>query len=328
MSRVHLHKIRMIFTKRTWIILILLILGFIGLNSCTLKKRLQVSSRSMKPTLQPGQVVLVRYNAYSWRKPERWEIAAYGYPEGDFVALNRIVGMPGEKIQITNKGVFINGEHIELPPRVSSDYQGDPRAKYAVKSGFRIPEDTYFLLGDNQKRAKDSRFLGPIHKSELFGPVIKIFPLETKGPRFLEHTSGMRPTIEQGNYVVADRDAYDSGQIERWDIVVYKRPKLEGFFTEYLNYGVGRIVGLPKEEIHITSSGGSIDGNRLKPPSGVHDNFAGHPKAKYAVDSPYNVPAGCFFILGDNPKKAFDSRFYGALDESKILGKVKKIIRF
>jgi signal peptidase I len=106
--------------------------------------------------------------------------------------MKRIVGMPGETIEIRNSEVFINGKKIDEPYvqflRPSTDgrftdgtFNGDSVVPTV------IPDDAYFLLGDNRDNSLDSRFMGPVQRQQLLGKARTIYfssDPETHKPRW------------------------------------------------------------------------------------------------------------------------------------------------
>ena len=108
-----------------------------------------------------------------------------GFPEMIFV--KRIVGMPGETIEIRNRVVFVDGRPVDEPyvqvlrPSTDGMLQGDSMAPTM------IPADAYFLLGDNRDNSLDSRFIGPFQRQQLLGKAKTIYfssDPETHRPRW------------------------------------------------------------------------------------------------------------------------------------------------
>jgi signal peptidase I len=127
-------------------------------------------------------------------------------------------------------------------------------------------------------------------------------------------SSSMSPTIKQGETVTVDYSAYMVGQPERWDVVVFQPP----MFTNQL--WAMRVVALPGETVSV-SNGITIDGRAMSLPA--HLTNVSYLLAGSSARS-YVVPAGSFFVLGDNSQNANDSRFWGGLPATNIVGKVKR----
>ncbi|MBO4485145.1 MAG: signal peptidase I [Lachnospiraceae bacterium] len=126
---------------------------------------------SMSPTLDDGDRILVDRIRYKITKPKRNDIIVFCQDSDPdrkdaFYNVKRIVGLPGETIQIKNGGVFINGE--EMTEAVNVDRMMIAGlATYEVKLG----DDEYFVLGDSRNSSEDSRYasIGNIKKSEIIG---------------------------------------------------------------------------------------------------------------------------------------------------------------
>jgi signal peptidase I len=150
-------------------------------------------TQSMEPTVLVGDRIVVDKTAYAFSEPKRGDIAFYistEHPQTIF--MKRIVGMPGETIEIRNRQVFVNGKTIDEPYvqflRPSTDgrftngaFNGDSVAPTL------IPADAYFLLGDNRDNSNDSRFMGPVQRQQLLGKAKTIYfssDPETHKPRW------------------------------------------------------------------------------------------------------------------------------------------------
>ena len=126
---------------------------------------------SMSPTLDDGDRILVDRIRYKITKPKRNDIIVFCQDSDPdrkdaFYNVKRIVGLPGETIQIKNGGVFINGE--EMTEAVNVDRMMIAGlATYEVKLG----DDEYFVLGDSRNSSEDSRYasIGNVKRSEIIG---------------------------------------------------------------------------------------------------------------------------------------------------------------
>ena len=125
-------------------------------------KEIRMEGRSMEPVIKNGDIVLVNEICYNFREPDRLELAAAELTEG-WVTVRRVVGLPGERIQIQDGAVYINGEKlagidpVEVPGLAASEIE--------------IPEGYYFLLGDNTENSEDSRSeqVGLVPEEQLLG---------------------------------------------------------------------------------------------------------------------------------------------------------------
>jgi signal peptidase I len=91
-------------------------------------------------------------------------------------------------------------------------------------------------------------------------------------------------------------------------------------------FWVMRVIGLPGEVLEIREDGVYVDGQRKAQPdglAGIRYTSRVPVALKPAVSYPYKIPAGAYFLAGDNTTNALDSRFWGALPRENILGRVK-----
>lgn len=135
-----------------------------------------IVSESMAPTLQVGDRLVVDKVSYHRRDPARHEIIVFSAPEGmleqhpEFEGqafVFRIVGLPGEDVQVARQQVKINGNPLQETFIASpSEYEWGPE---------KVPQDSYFVLGDNRNNAFDSHFWGYVPRANIIGRVNKIF---------------------------------------------------------------------------------------------------------------------------------------------------------
>ncbi len=133
-----------------------------------------IPTGSMIPTLNIGNHLMVNKFIYYFRKPERGDVMVFVYPvnpKKDFI--KRLVGLPGEMIQIKDGSVFINGEELRAPQTIAERYYYN-EGMYG-EGLIKIPDNTYFVMGDNTKNSKDSRFWGFVPKKNLLGKAFFIY---------------------------------------------------------------------------------------------------------------------------------------------------------
>lgn len=152
-----------------------------------------VTSPGMEPKLIPGDYVLVLTTSYGIHihilsmvirtdDPERGDIVFFTHKQedsddGNLRSILRVVGLPGERVEITDKIVDINGHRLhEDYVSIEDDktYPQDllPRDNFGP---VYVPEDQYFLLGDNRDVCSDGRFFGFVKREEIDGKVILIY---------------------------------------------------------------------------------------------------------------------------------------------------------
>ena len=116
-------------------------------------QRTVVRGDSMDTTLSDGQNLIMDKLSYHFRDPERYDIVIFPGPEeyGEHpYYIKRVIGLPGETVQIKKGKVYINGELLD-EPYLSEEPTGD-------FGPYQVPEDSYFMLGDNRAVSKDSRY--------------------------------------------------------------------------------------------------------------------------------------------------------------------------
>lgn len=133
----------------------------------------RVVGSSMDKTLKEGEILLLEKID---KKYKRYDIVVI--KENNERIIKRIIGMPGESVKIVEGVIYINGEAIE--DKYASSYTGDfSLDKFDLDV---IPEDSYFVLGDNRIVSKDSRLLGPINKKKIQGKATyRIWPFNKFG---------------------------------------------------------------------------------------------------------------------------------------------------
>lgn len=159
-----------------------------------------IPSESMEPNLMPGDNILTMRSwlAYSLgRSPARGNVVVFSLPPeqakraefalgtgGDAaegkskkpdILIKRIVGLPGETVQIRGNDVYINGQKLQ------EDYSIEPLAEFdldplpfADTEPLAIPQGEYFLLGDNRRSSEDSRYWGTLKRSDIQSKFVRI----------------------------------------------------------------------------------------------------------------------------------------------------------
>ncbi len=154
------------------VVVCFLIVTFVG-------QRTTVNGDSMNPTLESGDSLWINKLAYRFGDPERYDIIVFPY-EQDVHYIKRVIGLPGETVQITNTGdILINGKILEEPTKFARIINPG-RASNPITLG----PDEYFVLGDNRNNSKDSRYdsVGNIKKEKMIGKaVFRLTPFKKFG---------------------------------------------------------------------------------------------------------------------------------------------------
>ncbi len=156
-----------------------LILALVVLLTALVVKNYKMAAASMAPTVLLGDYVLVDKLTYHWRAPAFGEVVMFKFPEDETkLFVKRIIGMPGDMIEITDKFVYLNGKRLpdegftqRMDPGVIPGNL-NPRDNLGPVI---VPEDSYFVMGDNRDQSLDSRFFGPVHRSKITGKVRVVY---------------------------------------------------------------------------------------------------------------------------------------------------------
>ncbi|MBU9888507.1 MAG: signal peptidase I [Candidatus Omnitrophica bacterium] len=137
----------------------------------------KIPTGSMKPTFMEHDKIFVDKLSYRFRPPERGDIIVFKYPldrKKDFV--KRLVGLPGDTVEIRNGVILVNGNPMTEPPFGVHTYYNTEDWDYG-KSGqvVRVPSDHFFALGDNSAHSADSRQWGFVPKKDLIGKAFMIW---------------------------------------------------------------------------------------------------------------------------------------------------------
>lgn len=146
----------------------------------------KVEGESMEPTLSSGDSVIIQKISYILSDPKRYDVVVFpvesiaeGQKEQTYY-VKRIIGLPGEKVQILDGKVYINDQLLESDTYCLSDILEAGIASNPVELG----KDEYFVLGDNRNMSTDSRtdYVGMVHRSSIIGRVdFCIWPLNHFG---------------------------------------------------------------------------------------------------------------------------------------------------
>lgn len=135
----------------------------------------QVNQTSMHPTLEHGERIVISKISPKYRLPERGEIIVFADPRGnDRFLVKRVVGLPGDSIEIRDGVVLVNGQPFPEAPTIQP-LQED-------HGPVVVPSGSFYVIGDNRPASLDSRDFGPIPAEDVEGfAVVRVWPLDRIG---------------------------------------------------------------------------------------------------------------------------------------------------
>ena len=191
-----------------------------------------IPSGSMESTLLIGDYLLVNKLSYGIRnpftnsvvvplgQPARGDVVVFIFPQDpskDYI--KRVIGLPGDKVQITDKKVYINGKLYETPQAHYEDSLVIPTPKSPIESArdnfgpVVVPPQAYFVMGDNRDRSYDSRFWGFVPLDNLRGKAMVIY-FSWDG----NHSEGFLRALYGGLKGLAEHYSWNSQEFQvRWD---------------------------------------------------------------------------------------------------------------
>lgn len=151
----------------------------VALFTTFIADRTKVIGNSMEPHIHDGDLFVLNKITYRFSEPERYDIIVFPYNHGQSNYIKRIIGLPGETVEILDGEVIINGEVLGENFGME-EIRYDGNQKYPLT----IPEDEYFVMGDNRNNSTDSRYqdVGTIKKEDIIGKAgLRIYPFSGFG---------------------------------------------------------------------------------------------------------------------------------------------------
>lgn len=149
------------------ILIALFINNFIIVNA-------QVPTSSMENLIKPNDRIIALRLSYLFENPQRGDIAVFRFPDDEKVLyIKRIIGIPGDTIEIKNGKLYLNGE-IQ-----NEEYLKEPMYEWANWGPYNVPEGCYFMMGDNRNISEDARYWKNtyVKKEAILGKaLLKYFP--------------------------------------------------------------------------------------------------------------------------------------------------------
>ena len=164
-----------------WIVYILIIIGLTYLIITYVGQRTRVSGHSMETTLSDGDNLIVDKLTYHFKDPKRYDIIVFPFKyEENTYYIKRIIGLPGETVQVVDGYTYVNGELLESDI-YGAEVMEDPGI---AENPITLGEDEYFVLGDNRNHSSDSRdpSVGVLTRVDLIGKAwVRIYPFDKMG---------------------------------------------------------------------------------------------------------------------------------------------------
>lgn len=139
---------------------------------------IRVNGSSMEPTLKDGDIMILNEIGYHLNGVKRFDIVVVKKDNDNDRIIKRVIGLPGETVAFKDNKLFINDEVVE------ENFSHDVTHNFDLSEIDEtvIPDDYYFVVGDNRGNSKDSRIIGLINKSEIKGKTsLIIFPFNKIG---------------------------------------------------------------------------------------------------------------------------------------------------
>lgn len=144
---------------------------------CFIISHTRVPTESMQPTISPGDHLIVNRLPYYYRDPVRGEVVVFVF--GEDYLIKRVIGEPGDEINIVADTVYVNGKPLDETAYLAPETKTYIFAGSEITFPYIVPENTYFVMGDNRINSKDSRIIGPIPRDKIIAKAgLRIYPLQ------------------------------------------------------------------------------------------------------------------------------------------------------
>jgi signal peptidase I len=147
---------------------------------CSERRFHMTGSTVMLPAIQPNETVMADMAAFHKSEPQRWDVVVFHPPPASkttpaAIWVMRVIGLPGENLEIREDGVYINGRLEAQPDRLSGiHYVSSIPVGFdhpTISYPYQISAGAYFLVGDNTTNSFDSRFWGAVPRQSILGKV-------------------------------------------------------------------------------------------------------------------------------------------------------------
>lgn len=143
----------------------------------------QVKGASMEPSFLSGDYIFTSKVTYKFRTLHRGDVVVFRSPRNqDIEFIKRVIGLPGDRIRITNNNVYVNGNLLN-EDYISAKTELWDGGYVKENAEIIIPPEEVFVMGDNRPRSSDSREFGPVHVESIIGQVFfRYYPPQKMGP--------------------------------------------------------------------------------------------------------------------------------------------------
>lgn len=128
--------------------------------------RYRIDGSSMNPTLFDGQYLIIDNISYLLDDPKHGDVIVFHHPQNELNLIKRVIGLPGDHVEIQNRQVIVNGVVLDEPY-----IQAEP----AYSGSWDVPEGEYFVLGDNRNNSSDSHAWSYLPEENIIGKAELIY---------------------------------------------------------------------------------------------------------------------------------------------------------
>jgi len=196
----------------------------------------------------------------------------------------------------------------------------EPAGDGVPGSGEPVPPVVPPRSGSNSRWLREGLLV--VLVAVLVAVLLRTFVVQT----FYIPSGSMEPTLQVGDRILVNKLSYHLHAVSRGDIVVFSRPVAENCGGPEVNDLVKRVIGLPGDTVTLAGGHVYIDGRKLDeswlPASEQGQTQPGPPGNSANLQQAFTVPANDYYVMGDNRTFSCDSRYWGPIAESTIVGKV------
>ncbi len=152
---------------RVWTRDLLIAIGLALVIIVFLYQPVKVEGTSMAPLLSDQERIFINKFVYRFEPIQRRDVVVFWYPlDRSKSFIKRVIGLPGESVEIRQGIVYVNG-HAILEPYVPTQYED-----MSDFGPVRVPKDSYFVMGDHRISSNDSRVFGPVESKFIYGRAV------------------------------------------------------------------------------------------------------------------------------------------------------------